>query len=131
MQRSVLLLTPVWIAFSLCALQGAPARLPYERVSSEAAWFELAGTTWKGACYKIPCWITFERDGKLTYRTSPNDVNSSSPGMWRLTGNELFFEINQYSEHRGPVIGNVVQGDSLNKANMRDRFRLERIEPGQ
>ena len=129
MHRSVLFLAPLCLALGLCSTQGAPARLPHERMPApETPTLDLTGTTWQGACYNIPCWITFEAGGKLTYRTSPNDANIS-PGVWRLTGTELYFEINQYSQHRGPVLGNSVEGDSSNNAGMRDRFRLQRVAP--
>lgn len=127
------LLAPIALTTIALAVHAAPARLPYQpaHAPSEPPQIQLGGTTWKGACYDIPCWITFEPGGKLTYRTQPNNMITGSPGFWRLTGNQLFFEIAQYSEHRGTIVGDSVQGDSTNKANMRARFQLQRLAPGE
>jgi hypothetical protein len=91
---------------------------------------DLRGTTWHGKCFGIPCFITLEPNGTLTYRVNKNDPNTS-PGVWRLTGDQLFFEINQFSEHRGPIINNTVQGESSNKSGMRGKFQLQRVAPGE
>ena len=91
---------------------------------------DLRGTTWHGKCFDIPCFITFEPNGALTYRVNKNDPNTS-PGVWRLTGDQLFFEINQFSEHRGPIVNNVAQGESSNKSGMRGKFQLHRLASGE
>jgi hypothetical protein len=117
------------------ALHAAPARLPYrpEKVPEpppQPAQLDLRGTTWRGSCFDIPCLITLEPDGKLTYRVNKNDTNTS-PGFWRVAGDQLVFEINQFSEHRGPIVGNSVQGESSNKSGMRGKFQLQRVPPGE
>jgi hypothetical protein len=123
----------VWLALSACLAAGAPARLPNgpeKPPDPPPALLDLRGTTWQGECFSIPCRITLEPDGTLTYRTHKDDTNTS-PGVWRQTGNQLVFEINQYSEHRGIITGNIVQGDSSNKGGMRGKFQLQRVPPSQ
>jgi hypothetical protein len=119
-------------ALAVGVLPAAPARLPYspERLPEpQPAQLDLRGTTWSGNCFDIPCFITFEPNGSLTYRD--NTEKNSFPGVWRMAGNQLVFEINQFSEHRGPVLGNTVQGESSNKSGMRGKFQLQRVAPGQ
>jgi hypothetical protein len=121
----------VWLIAAFAAVDAAPARMLHQPAGAPTippAQPSLAGTTWQGMCFNIPCWITLKADGTLTYRTSKDD-NSTSPGVWSLTGNQLVFEINQYSTHRGIVADNFVTGDSSNKDGLRGTFRLQRV-PG-
>jgi hypothetical protein len=46
-----------------------------------------------------------------------------------LTGTKVVIEINMYSEHRGTVIGDIMEGESTNKSGMRGQFRLQRKIP--
>src|SRR5213079_2963864 len=57
----------------------------------------LSGTTWSGRLYSDGERVTFHADGTLTYGHLKG--GNDSGGSWRLTGNQLYFEINKWSEY--------------------------------
>jgi hypothetical protein len=116
-------------AGTLTALAGAaPARLPYTPAPAAEPpppQLDLRGTTWEGRCFSGACTITFQNDGTLTYRSGNSP--GTSPGVWQLMGNQLSFEINNFSNHHGPVIGDTVQGNSSNRSGTMGTFQLHRV----
>ena len=115
MKRTLLLLAAFLV---LGAVHAAPVRTPREPFvpsSQQSPQLDLSNTSLRGNCFNLPCTITFAADGTLTY-------NGGTTGIWRLSGNQLYFEINRYSEHRGPILGNMVQGESSNKAGREADF---------
>ncbi len=132
--KRLLLLLFACAGLVLGVAHAAPARLPYEPEKPPElppAPLDLRGSTWRGHCFAdtgSACTITLEPGGTLTYRDA---MPGTWPGTWRLTGNLLVIEINQFSEHRGTVSGIIVQGDSSNKIGMRGKFKLQRVLPGE
>jgi hypothetical protein len=104
--------------------QGAPARPLYEPPAAPALAPQLAGA-WDGYFFSDSgrVQVYLHADGSLTYHCP----TSTSPGSWRLSGNDVLIDINQYSQHRGKLVGDVIQGESFNRENTRGTFRLQRI----
>jgi hypothetical protein len=84
----------------------------------------LAGTTWVGTLYAENERVAFFAGGRLTY----GQGDSSSPGTWSLQGNNLYFQINEYSEYKTIVNGDVIQGIGWNKAGQQCKPVLRRME---
>lgn len=83
----------------------------------------LAGTTWEGMLYLANSKITFNPDGTLVY----GEHGSGSPGTWTFDGLNLHFQINQYSEYKTIVSGDIIQGVGINKAGQECKPVLHRI----
>lgn len=83
----------------------------------------LGNTTWSGRLYHDGEQVTFHPDGTLTYGAEPN----GSRGSWRLTGNQLYFEINKWSEYQTIVSGDVISGAGWNKGGQKCQPFLRRI----
>ena len=113
-----------------------PARPRYEppEAPKPAAALTIHGV-WRGTLLTkgTSVEIGFTADGKVQYSRPNKDGTGKlgSSGSWRLEGNKVIFDINQYSEHRGVLIGNVIEGESSNKTGLRGTFRLERVGPGR
>jgi hypothetical protein len=123
-------LVGIWIALTAGLAGAAPARLHYEPQKREAPPIQgyLHDTTWTGKCFGMECLITFKADGTLDYQSGNLKANARNyPGFWRISNDLLFFEINKYSEHRGVITGNTIQGDSSNKEGSQSKFRLDRF----
>ena len=93
---------------SLAGIAGAvPARPLYEPEPPAKPTLApiLAGTTWVGKLFSEGEKISFYTDGTLLYG---DPGNGGSRGSWKLDGNQLFFEINQYSEYQTVVRGDVI-----------------------
>ena len=71
--------------------------------------------------------VQFEPGGTLRY-FSNKAMERSSPGKWILTGNTIVFDINNFSEHRGVILGDVMKGESSNKKGTKGEFLLRRVE---
>jgi hypothetical protein len=124
------LLSTIWLLLAFTMADGAPAQPRYEppeAPKSPPGPLELSGTVWDGVFFGGPARITLHPDGTLTYRHNAE----VAPGLWRGTGADtLYIEINRYSEHRGTLKGNVIQGHSTNRGGMTGEFRLQRVIPG-
>ena len=103
-----------------------PARPLYEpeAVQKPALAFNLAGTMWQGTLFLPNSKVTFHADGTLLY----GDVGSGSPGTWKLEGNQLQFQINNYSEYKTVINGNAIEGVGWNKAGDECNPKLYRAE---
>ena len=113
-----------WLALALSIAPAAPARLPYEPAPRvEPVLIDLRNTTWIGMLYHENSKITFHPDGTLTY----GEPGGGSPGLWKLTGDKLYFEINQYSEYQATVQGDVIRGKGVNKAGQACSPNLKRV----
>lgn len=120
-----------WLVLAAGIAQAVPARLPYESEEPDLPReLDLPGTIWQGKIFNGDAWVTFQPDGTLIYSTD-RAQKDRSPGTWKLAGQLLYLEVNRFSEHRGVVKGNVIQGDSTNKAGARGQFRLHRATPGE
>jgi hypothetical protein len=132
--KRMLALTVAWSALALSIAGAVPARPLYEPPAAAAppVMLNLAGTTWQGKLLSgNEVQIVFEPNGVLIYRTPKNIAAKGSPGSWTLIGNQIVFDINKFSEHRGIVNGDVMEGDSSNKNGLRGTFRLQRFSPGK
>ncbi len=117
-------------AWSLCAALAfaVPARPLYfpEASPKPATWPNLGGTTWVGMLFVPGSKVTFNADGTLVYGES----GSVSRGTWKLQGNHLYFEINQYSEFATVINGNIIEGKGQNKAGQQCTPKLYREGTG-
>ncbi len=104
-----------------------PARPLYEPPDPPKApqAIDLVGTTWKGRLYTEGEQVTFHADGTLTYGSTIK--GNGSPGVWRLTGNQLYFEINKWSEYQTVVVGDVISGSGSNKGGQKCQPYLKRL----
>jgi hypothetical protein len=126
-----------WIILGAGLAGAAPARPLYQPKAREHAASPndaLHGSTWEGVCFNSPCVIKLKGDGTLQYynysrKGGGKDLTSPSPGLWRFAGEHLIFEINKYSEHRGVYCGDIIHGESTNKAGSRGKFSLHRVIP--
>jgi hypothetical protein len=66
--------------------------------------------------------VTFHADGTLTY----GDPGNGSPGVWKVTGNRLYFEINKYSEYQTIIEGDWIRGTGVNKEGQKCTPNLKR-----
>lgn len=125
--RALLTATTAW---SLCAALAfaVPARPLYVPESSPrpATSPNLGGTTWVGTLFVPGSKVTFNADGTLVY----GEPGSGSPGTWKLLGNNLYFEINQYSEYTTVITGNIIEGKGQNKAGQQCSPKLYREGSG-
>lgn len=81
----------------------------------------LGGTTWTGTLFIPNSRVTFNPDGTLHY----GENGSGSPGTWKLEGNNLSFQINQYSEYKTMIVnGNAIEGIGWNKAGEKCSVKL-------
>jgi hypothetical protein len=115
-----------WSAAAASVIVAAPARLPYEPPPPPPAVVDLRGTSWEGKDHVEGYRVTFEPDGTLTYGYNKM---SHRGGSWQQSGNNLYWEVNQqYREFKGSVAGNVLQGESWNKAGKRWQTFLMRVK---
>jgi hypothetical protein len=122
--KNLLACLGVWLVVAASWARPAPARLPYEPEPPAKQYFiHLAGTTWIGMLYQENSKVTFHADGTLTY----GEVGSGSPGIWKLNGNNLYFEINKYSEYQTIVQGDIILGTGTNKAGQGCKPNLKRV----
>lgn len=68
--------------------------------------------------------VTFNADGTLLY----DAPGGGSSGNWKLEGNVLCFDINNYSEYKTIVNGNVIEGTGRNKAGQECKPMLIRSD---
>jgi hypothetical protein len=103
--KRLLLFLFAWFVLALGSASGVPARPLYEPEPPPKIWtIDLRNTTWVGRLYSDNEQVTFHADGTLSYGGSI----PGSPGVWRLTGNQLYFEINKWSEYHTLVEGDVI-----------------------
>jgi hypothetical protein len=119
----------VWLALAVVA-QAVPSRLLYvpPEPPKAAPLIVLSDTTWVGRLYSDNEQVTFHADGTLTYGSTVK--GRGSPGVWRLTGNQLYFEINRYSEYQTIVNGDVIAGNGTNKNGQKCQPLLRRVQKG-
>lgn len=86
-------------------------RLEEARQQRQAALVNLEGTVWKGSDHLGEWEITFEARGRLHYRRG----DTSATGRWRLDGSSIFFDINNFSEREGRIIGTTMDLTVKNK----------------
>ena len=126
------LLTFVGIAIGVA--HGVPSRplyLPPEPPSLPPM-VTVHGTTWSGHLYVDNENVTFHADGTLTYTHGQigNHVGGGSPGNWKLTGNHLWFQINNWSEFETTVTGDTIQGTGNNKGGQKTNALMRRVGTG-
>src|SRR5687768_16216184 len=116
------------LAAHIAAARAVP--IPEDRTPKDP-WdaVEMAGTVWEGPdgsyAYKR---MVFEPDGTLSYSHKGGNFRS---GTWRMEGNTVYFQVNkQYREFRGTVTGNILTGESWNKAGKRWKTEMQRAAPG-
>ena len=116
-----------WSLLALDVAQAVPARPLYEPPDppKPPPTFSLDETTWLGRLYAENEQVTFHADGTLTYGHGKG--GGTSPGVWRLTGNQLYFEINKWSEYQTTVDGDVIQGNGWNKNGQKCQPLLKRV----
>lgn len=123
--RRLFALSIVWLAVHIAVADAIPARLPYmpeDPAKAPPPISILANTIWRGRLYDENSRIAFLPDGKLTY----GEPGGTSPGTWKLEGNQLFFQINDYSEYKTVLLGDVIQGEGVNKAGQKCQPLLKR-----
>ncbi len=115
-----------WFTLALSIAQAVPARPLYvpTEPSKPQPLVMLIGTTWRGKLFSDGEQITFHADGTLTYGFGKG---GESPGSWKLTGNQLHFEVNKYSEYQTTVTGDTIQGNGWNKAGQKTQPFLQRM----
>jgi hypothetical protein len=118
----------MWSLLALGIARAVPARPLYEppEAPKPPPTLSLSGTTWQGRLYADGERVTFHADGTLTYNIGQGR-GGGSPGSWRLTGNQLYFEINKYSEYQTIVDGEVIKGNGWNKDGLKCQPFLKRI----
>ena len=124
----------VWFVFGLGVAEGVPSRPRYEPpdLPKPPDMIVLANTSWIGHLYTDGECITFHPDGTLTYsmgRPAGNPGNpfaGASPGSWKLTGNQLYFQVNQFSEFHTTIAGDVIQGPGTNKSGQKTQALMRR-----
>ena len=116
-----------WFVLGLGIAQAVPARPLYEPPDppKPPPTFSLDETTWLGRLYADNEQVTFHANGTLTYGYGNGGM--TSPGVWRLTGNQLYFEINKWSEYQTTVDGDVIQGNGWNKNGLKCQPFLKRV----
>jgi len=116
-----------WFVLGLGIAQAVPARPLYEPPDppKPPPTFSLDETTWLGRLYADNEQVTFHANGTLTYGYGKGGM--TSPGVWRLTGNQLYFEINKWSEYQTTVDGDVIQGNGWNKNGQKCQPLLKRV----
>lgn len=107
------------------AVLGVPARPLYEpeMIPLPTVRANVAGTSWEGTLFSSGSKITFKDGGLLEY----GEAGNISPGIWRMEGEILRFEINQYSEYKTVIKGNVIEGEGSNRGGMQCKVRLLRV----
>lgn len=115
-----------WFTLAIALAEAVPARPLYEPTDppKQQPLVLLIGTTWRGKLFADGEQITFHADGTLTYGFGKG---AESPGSWKLTGNQLYFEVNKYSEYQTTVTGDTIQGSGWNKAGQKVQPYLRRI----
>jgi hypothetical protein len=90
---------------------------------------DLRDSTWmapEGMDQQLNRLFYFSPDGSLQYGSTLG--NRGQRASWKLEGNELYFEINnQYREFKGQVHGDIIVGQSWNKAGTRWETKLLRV----
>lgn len=126
MKRAIVCLS-AWLVLALGVAHGVPSRPLYVPPDPPKAppLLVLSGTTWIGRLYTEGEQVTFHADGSLTYGSTVK--GGGTPGVWRLTGNQLFFEINQWSEYQTVVNGDVISGNGANKSGQKCQPFLKRV----
>ena len=114
------------VAFSIAI--GAPARPLYEPPDPHkpvpAVLF--VGTTWVGRLFTDNEQVTFHANGTLTYQFGQDGRDRGSPGTWKLTGNQLWFEVNKYSEYQTTITADTIQGIGWNREGQKVKPLLKR-----
>lgn len=120
-----------FVLLSLSTAYGVPARPLYEPPPPPKmpALIQLPGTTWIGRLYTDNEQVTFHADGTLTYGATVK--GAGSPGSWRLVGNQLYFQINNWSEYETIVEGDMIRGNGWNKSGQKCQPMLKRSYNGQ
>jgi hypothetical protein len=114
----------IWIIAAIGFADAAPARRTFEPEPPAPRYaITLGGTTWVGMLYMENSKVTFHPDGTLTY----GEAGNGSPGVWKLSGNKLYFEINKYSEYQTIVQGDMIIGTGTNKAGQECKPNLKRV----
>jgi hypothetical protein len=125
--KRLLAFSIAWSLLALSVAQAVPARPLYEPSDAPKPppTLSLSDTTWLGRLFTENEQVTFHADGTLTYGHGKG--GGGSPGVWRLTGNQLYFEINKYSEYQTTVNGDVIQGNGWNKGGQKCEPLLKRV----
>ena len=112
MKRALLLSFAVF-ALAISVAHAVPARPLYVPPDPPmlAPTIDLAETVWVGRLYTDGEQVTFHSNGTLTYAIGGGQF----PGTWRLTGDKLYFDINNFSQYQTTVVGDVIQGTGTNK----------------
>ena len=115
---------------ALGVAHGVPARPLYvPEPTPKAPLFkslDLRGTTWSGKDAVPNYVIVFMPDGTLQYGIGKVTVKTGK-ASWKLEGDHLYFEMNnQYREFKGKVVGDLIVGDSWNKAGKTWKTELRR-----
>jgi hypothetical protein len=104
----------VGLALAISMAQAVPARPLYEPAEPSKLMFpiDLRESVWIGRLFAENEKVTLHADGTLSYSEGGPD----NRGTWRLTGDKLFFQINNFSEYHTTVVGDVIQGTGTNKS---------------
>lgn len=132
MTRSLAFTVVIFVA-SLGAAHAVPARPFYEpaKIKLPELHIDLRGTTWNavdGLDLQLNRTLVFMPDGALRYGTGAPGGKLNQQASWKLQGNQLYFEINnQYREFKGQVVGDMIFGQSWNRAGQRWETKLQRV----
>lgn len=85
----------------------------------------LEDTEWSGQLDGTAFRYRFDKGGVLRYFSNSD---STSKGKWKQTGEQVEFDINDYSFHKGTHHGDVLEGTSSNTAGRSWTFRLSRVK---
>jgi hypothetical protein len=123
MKRSMLF-SFAWLALTLSVAHAVPARPLYEPIGPQklALPINLGESVWIGQLFTPNEKVTFHADGTLSY----SEGGFGNRGTWRLTGDKLFFQINNFSEYHTTVVGDVIQGTGTNKSGQSCKTLLKR-----
>jgi hypothetical protein len=121
----------MWLALLLVGFavtEAAPIRQPRGPLpSAEPDPLDFRGTHWFGKTYEGTDWtVIFEPNGRVT---NIENGRTYTVGSWKATGgNSVYMELNQvYYEFRGVLAGDVLAGDSSNKAGLRWKTTFQRV----
>lgn len=86
---------------------------------------DLRGTSWQGSDHVEGYRVTIEPDGTVTYGYREK---STRGGSWVQEGNHVYWEVNKkFRETRATIVGDVLRGESWNKAGKRWTTNLQRV----
>jgi hypothetical protein len=116
------------LVVGLALSDAAPVREPRGPLPSMGPEpINFSGSQWFGKTYEGTDWhITFEPGGGITNIETGRVYKT---GSWKATGpNSVYMELNGvYYEFRGVVTGDILAGDSSNKAGLRWKTTFQRL----